>query len=114
MTKVYTEAEVVQILTERLPNWSYTNGYIERTFQTVNWRLTVMLAAAIAFLAEAAWHHPELDLRFKSLTVRLHTHDYNNAITSRDIELAVKIEELATWKPLESDAVASRPGTWLS
>lgn len=111
--RVYNEAELATILPERLPRWHYTDGYIQRTFQTVNWRLTMMLANAIAFLAEAAWHHPELELRFKTLTVRLHTHDLQNAITSRDLELALKIEELAHWLPSESDAPASRPDLWI-
>ncbi len=114
MTRIYTETELMEILGERLPLWEYTNGYIQRTFHTVNWRLTMMFANAIAFLAEAAWHHPEMELHFKTITIRLHTHDFQNAVTSRDLELALKIEELACWLPPESTAPASRPGSWIS
>ena len=57
-----------------------------------------MAAGAVAHLAEAAWHHPELVLNYSSLEVRLNTHSAGG-ITDKDFELARRIEALVGWRP---------------
>jgi len=69
-----------------------------RTFETGNWQRTLLLAGAIGFVGEAAWHHPDLHLSYPRLEVLLTTHDAGG-ITDRDFELARRIEEVATWQP---------------
>lgn len=81
-----------------LPNWRENGGAIERRYRTSGWKATLMGANAVAHLAEAAWHHPDLMLSFSSLTVRLHTHDAGG-ITGKDIALARRIEALIGWNP---------------
>jgi len=63
-----------------------------REFSTKNWKETVMLFNAIAYLAEAVWHHPDVELGFKRLKLKLRTHELD-AITERDFKLAKLIEE---------------------
>lgn len=96
--RVYSEQEITEQLAARLPHWRLDAGSICRLFNTGGWRASMMIANAIAHLAEVAFHHPELRLNYASVEVRLNTHSARG-ITAKDIELACKIEELMAWRP---------------
>src|SRR5215216_594852 len=81
-----------------LPRWTHEYGHLERTYETGEWTRTMMLANAIAFVAEQSAHHPELFLSYPRVKVMLTTHDAGG-VTAKDFDLAAKIEELATWHP---------------
>ena len=66
----------------------------------------------IAFLAEAAWHHPDLNVSWAKVTVKLMTHS-ENGITAKDFELARKIEDVALWRPAEGSALEGTPNKWV-
>ena len=72
----------------------------------------MLLANAIGFLAEAAWHHPELILSYPRLTVRMQSHDAGG-ITDRDFALARRIEEVVTWRPAPGDGLEGPPKRWV-
>ena len=112
MSDTYTEAEVSAWLEDNLPTWSLEDGFLARTYTTRNWQLTLVLANAIGYLAEAAWHHPELILSYPRLTVRLQTHDAGG-ITDKDFELARRIEAVVTWRPAPEDALEGTPKHWV-
>jgi 4a-hydroxytetrahydrobiopterin dehydratase len=57
-----------------------------------------MLVNAIGFVAEAADHHPDLNISWSSVTVKLNTHSAKG-ITDKDFELAGRIDALALWRP---------------
>ena len=65
-----------------------------------------------AFLAEAAYHHPDLEVGFPKLTVRLTSHDAGG-ITERDLELARLIEERVTWRPAKDSVFTGPPEGWI-
>ena len=71
-----------------------------------------MLVNAIGYLAEAAWHHPDLTIGYAQVTVKLQTHRVR-AITWSDVELAKKIHEVVTWKPDDDDALDGFPKKWI-
>ena len=96
--RVYTDQEIAERLARENPKWRHENGAIVRTFRTNGWKGTLLAAGAVAHLAEAAWHHPEMVLNFPSLEVRLNTHDAGG-VTDKDFELAKKIEEVVGWRP---------------
>lgn len=48
----------------------------------------------IAELAEREHHHPDIDIRYTKVTVKLSTHDAGNVVTEKDYSLAEKIETL--------------------
>ncbi len=52
--------------------------------------------------AEEANHHPDLDLRYPFLAVKLVSHDVGG-VTSRDLELAGRISELAAAAGVAAD-----------
>lgn len=102
--------EIEERLRAHLPRWSVEDGQLVRTYETGGWQRTLLLANAIAFAAEAAWHHPELLLSYPRLRVMLSTHDAGG-ITDKDFDLAERIEALATWQP-EGGAPERPGGAW--
>lgn len=96
--RTYSAAEIDQRLSGNLAAWSFADGTIRRSFHTHNWKATMMAANAVAHLAEAAWHHPDLELSFDTVTVKLSSHDAKG-ITDRDFALAEKIEQVVAWTP---------------
>ena len=112
MSNAYAEVEVVAWLEENLAAWRLEEGFLTRTYTTGSWQLTLLLANAIGYLAEAAWHHPELILSYPRLTVRLQTHDAGG-ITDKDFELARRIEAVVTWRPSPEDALEGTPKRWV-
>ena len=106
--KTYSEGEVRARLAAELPRWRYADGHIERVFATSGWRSSLLAANAIGHLAEAAWHHPDLIVSFRTVTARLMTHD-SNGITDLDFALARKIEDTIGWRPAEEGSPL--PGT---
>lgn len=95
--RVYSEQEASGALSE-LPSWRAERGAIARTYETEGWGTTLMLVNAIGFVAEAADHHPDLEVSWAKVTVRLSTHSAGG-ITDKDIALAREIERLALWRP---------------
>ena len=100
---VFSEAEVQEHLKE-LPEWEYRDGWIRRSYKTGGWPFTLMLVNAIGFAAEAAWHHPDLTVTWAEVKVRLMTHSAKG-ITAKDMELARRIETIATWQPEAKSAL---------
>ncbi len=75
----------------KLEGWSLEGSYIVREFQTKNWKTTIFVVNAIASLAEAMWHHPDLEVGFKRIKVKLTTHEAGG-LTEKDFKLAEEIE----------------------
>ena len=94
-----------------LPGWLADGNTRTRTWHTENWKATMLLAGAIAHLAEVAWHHPEMVLNYASVEVRLHTHSAGG-VTAKDFALAAKIDALLDWNPrLEGGVLEGTPDT---
>ena len=86
-----TESELVG---ERLPDWRMLIDRLHASFDTRDFDTTVNLVDAITLVAEEMGHHPDLDLAYGRLDVRLTSHDVGG-VTSRDVLLARTISELA-------------------
>ena len=97
-TKTYSDAEVEERLKAELPTWRLEDGWIRRTYKTSSWKGTLMVINTVGHLAEAAWHHPDITASYAWVEVRLMTHSAKG-ITSKDLELATKIEEVVQWQP---------------
>jgi 4a-hydroxytetrahydrobiopterin dehydratase len=85
-----------------LPGWEVHQGVLRKTFVLRGFGPAVIFLAAIAHLAEAANHHPDLHLTgYKHLTVELVTHSAGG-LTARDFDLAQAIEALPHRPPREA------------
>jgi 4a-hydroxytetrahydrobiopterin dehydratase len=108
---VLTDEELQDAL-RALPQWRVRDGWLRRTFTTPGWPHTMLLAATIGYIAEAAWHHPDLSIGFAQVTVKLQTHRVR-AVTLSDVELAHRIDEVACWQPPETSSLAGFPKRWV-
>lgn len=97
LLKKLTAIEAQNALDNRsLHAWSLDENAITRALKTRDWRATMMVANAIAYLCETAWHHPQLTLTYSQIVIRLDTHDVGG-VSMRDIELAAQIEKWLAW-----------------
>src|SRR5262245_29152472 len=95
-----------------LPEWYFEDGWIRRVYKTDGWPTTLMLVNAIGYLAEAAYHHPDLTVTWARVTVKLMTHSAGG-ITGKDFELARKIEEVVLWRPPAGGALEGTPNKFV-
>jgi 4a-hydroxytetrahydrobiopterin dehydratase len=95
-------------LEKELPGWKLQDGWLRRKYSTDGWPTTLMLVNAIGFLSEAAYHHPDLEVTWGKIWVKLKTHA-SGGITERDFALAKEIEKLALWRPAAGSAMEGTP-----
>jgi 4a-hydroxytetrahydrobiopterin dehydratase len=89
-----TDDEVVAALAG-LDGWTREADTIRRTVTCADFRAAIAFVNGVADAAEAAGHHPDIEVRrYKRVTLTLTTHAAK-AITRRDIELASEIDRLA-------------------
>ena len=109
---VLTEDQLHQALGD-LPGWEVRDGWLRRKYKTPGFAHTMMLVNTIGYLAEAAWHHPDLTVGYAHVTVKLQTHRVR-AVTPNDIALARKIHETVIWKPADDSPLDGFPKNWVS
>jgi 4a-hydroxytetrahydrobiopterin dehydratase len=78
---------------DRLPGWSRAGGEIEKKFELPSFPDAIAFVTRVGFLAERANHHPDLDIRWRTVRVALSTHS-EGGITEKDLSLAGEIESV--------------------
>lgn len=96
--EIHAPEEIEARLKAELPHWSHEDGHLRRTYRTSGWKGTLMVVNTIGHLAEAAWHHPDLEVSYARVTVKLMNHAARG-VTDKDFALAAKIEEVVGWQP---------------
>ena len=87
-----------------LPDWRVVLGRIEAAVRAPSFETAAALAGRIAAAAEAAGHHPDVDVRYPGdVFVRLTTHA-TGGLTEHDASLAATISDIAA-----EVGVTSRP-----
>jgi 4a-hydroxytetrahydrobiopterin dehydratase len=76
-----------------LPLWSGGPEGIERTVRLAGFRAAVDAVVAIADVAEELDHHPDIDLRYRTLHLTLVSHSAGG-VSELDLELARRIDAL--------------------
>ena len=76
-----------------VPDWSKRSKTIARTFVFKDFPAAIKFVNAVAKLAEKAWHHPDIDIRWNKVTLVLTTHDAGG-LTEKDFALARKFDQL--------------------
>ena len=94
--RALTATEVVANLA-KIEGWSLSgdgaNVAIEKTFHFANYYETISFVNALAFVAHAEEHHPDLSVHYDRCVVRLNTHDVNG-ISATDFECAAQFDAL--------------------
>lgn len=74
--------------------WKKRGQTLTRTFKFKNFPAAMKFTNAVARLAEKAWHHPDIDIRWNKVTLVLTTHD-EGGLTEKDFDLAARFSRLA-------------------
>jgi 4a-hydroxytetrahydrobiopterin dehydratase len=94
MPRLLSEAEVTRQLTE-LEGWHRQGNELRRTVTLDSFTDAISVVDAVADEAEQMDHHPDIDIRWRTLTFVLSTHS-EGGITQYDIELAHRIEAIVS------------------
>ncbi len=76
------------------PHWKKKGAMITRTYEFKDFVAAMKFVNAVAKLAEQAWHHPDIDIRWNQVTLALTTHD-QGGLTGKDFALAKKFDAAA-------------------
>ncbi len=88
------DLEIQTAITNRLRLWKRTGSALERTYEFPDFETAIDFVEGVAEEAEKAQHHPDIDIRYNKVTLRLTSHDAGG-ITRRDLTLAGHIQEIA-------------------
>ena len=93
--------------TAGVADWRYLSDHVTATFRTGSFPAAAELAARVAAAAEAADHHPDLDIRYPDVVrVVLRTHAAD-AVTDLDVAMARTISALAAAGGCRSEPTAA-------
>lgn len=89
---VLDDAARAQLAAHR-PGWQVHETSMERTFTFPDFVGSMGFVTQVALLAEKAFHHPDIDIRWNRVTLVLSTHS-EGGLTSKDADLAAAIDGL--------------------
>ncbi len=75
------------------PGWALVDGAIQKRFEFADFHRTMGFANALAWIANAEDHHPDLQLSYGHATVRFNTHSVGG-ISLNDFICAAKVDAL--------------------
>lgn len=90
--RVLSDDEVRQELTSR-PGWSGDHDGITREVKAPSFLEGIDLVRAVAEVAESMGHHPDIDIRWRTLRFTLATHSAGG-VTALDLEAAGRLDEV--------------------
>ncbi|AAG19997.1 4a-hydroxytetrahydrobiopterin dehydratase [Halobacterium salinarum] len=80
-------------ISDRLPDdWIHDGDAITRTYTFEEYLDGVAFASEVGDLADEAFHHPEITIRYDEVEVRFTDHEAGG-VTSQDIELARRTDD---------------------
>ena len=87
------QQEIDAALAGDLKQWTQDGDSLVRTVEAPSFLEGIDVVRRVAEVAEEANHHPDIDIRWRTLTFRLSTHS-EGGITAKDLELAAQIDGL--------------------
>lgn len=78
-----------------VPAWKRKGSAIVRTFEFADFVAAMKFVNAVAKFAEKSQHHPDIDIRWNTVSLLLTTHD-SGGLTEKDFASAAKFDALAT------------------
>ena len=86
-------AEEVALRLAPLSGWRIDAGELVKTFSFSDFRAALRFVDQVGELAEAAGHHPDIDIRYNRVRLSLITHDAGG-LTEKDFNLAAQTDKL--------------------
>lgn len=87
--------ERLETALSHLPQWRRTGDAIERSAELASFPQAIQVVNRVAEIAESVNHHPDIDIRWRTVTFRLSTHS-EGGITEKDVSLAGEIDDVLT------------------
>lgn len=78
---------------DHLPGWVREGDVIRKTYTLDSFPDAIAFVNRIAERAEAADHHPDIDIRYDRVACALSTHS-EGGLTAKDFDLAGEIDEV--------------------
>jgi 4a-hydroxytetrahydrobiopterin dehydratase len=95
MADLLTDDQLNEALRTTLTGWQVEDGLLVRSIEAADFLSGIRLVDAVAVAAEERDHHPDIDVRWTTVTFRLATHS-EGGLTSKDLDLAAEIDRLAS------------------
>ena len=76
-----------------MDDWQEHDGALVREFELPSFPAAIAFVDRLAALAESENHHPDIDIRYRRVTVRWTTHSAGG-ITAKDREMAERTSAL--------------------
>lgn len=95
MAEVLTKAQLSAALETDLDGWTLDGDSIVRAVQADSFAAGIDLVDEVAKVADEMNHHPDIDIRWTTITFRLSTHS-EGGVTDDDLKLASEIDRLAS------------------
>ncbi|WP_407062183.1 4a-hydroxytetrahydrobiopterin dehydratase [Caldimonas mangrovi] len=86
-------ADAIETGLRQLSGWALKEGAIEKTYTFDNYHRTLAFVNALAWIAHAEDHHPDLLVKYGSCQVRFNTHSVGG-ISINDFICAAKADAL--------------------
>ncbi len=86
-------AEQVHQHLAKAPGWSLIDSAIQKRYDFANYHQTMAFVNALAWVAHAEDHHPDLQVSYSHCTVRFNTHSVGG-ISINDFICAAKVDAL--------------------
>ncbi|HWD55718.1 MAG TPA: 4a-hydroxytetrahydrobiopterin dehydratase [Acidimicrobiales bacterium] len=90
---VLAESEVDRALEEQHLHWTRAGGELTTTVKLHDFAAALAFVNAVGAVAEAANHHPDIDIRWNTVRLALTTHD-SGGITLLDLALAAAVDRI--------------------
>jgi 4a-hydroxytetrahydrobiopterin dehydratase len=90
MAELLTDDQVTAAL-HTLPDWIAQDISLVRTVELASFPKAIQVVNRVAEIAENDNHHPDIDIRWRTLVFRLSTHS-SGGITALDVSLAEEID----------------------
>ena len=90
---IMSDTEVKDALAD-IPGWELSGTEIVKQYKLADFVAAMAFVNQVAEAAEAANHHPDIDIRWNKVRLALSTHS-EGGLTNNDFALAAQIESLA-------------------
>ncbi|RRO15554.1 4a-hydroxytetrahydrobiopterin dehydratase [Saccharopolyspora rhizosphaerae] len=92
MTELLTDAQISEAL-QHLPTWRHEGAALVREVEFAGFPQAVQAVTRVAEIAENENHHPDIDIRYTTVTFSLSTH-FKGGITGNDTSMAQEIDDV--------------------
>ena len=88
----------VEARLKTLDGWEREEDFITKTFEFRTFMAGIRFVNDVAAIAERLEHHPDIHIRWTTITLKIQTHD-EGGITAWDFKLAAGIEKFLHQRP---------------